>query len=323
MKPILFLVSLLATLFLTRCHSSQTDTSSSSHQTRLVSVADSVKLEVLDWGGDGQSLVLLAGFGNTAHVFAEFAPNFTDHYHVYAITRRGFGQSSKPKMGYDMKTLAHDILVVLDSLHIQKALLMGHSIAGDELSKFAASYPDRVAKLVYLDAAYNRTNLMQLYAKIPGPPAPTARDSASLANLRQCVKEIVGVSIPDEEIKATSVFSKEGKYMGDTTPGFVFPATLSTLERPAYGRIQCPALAIYAQHTSVRAAFPFYNRLDSANRQKAIASFPTMRKWDAEQEALFRKEVREGRAVGIKDANHYVFLSHPTQTAKLVRDFLQ
>ncbi|UFH57788.1 alpha/beta fold hydrolase [Spirosoma sp. KNUC1025] len=75
MKTILFFVGLLATLVLTRCHSSQTETTLSGHQTRLVSVADSVTLEVLDWGGEGQALVFLAGLGNTAHVFDEFAPN--------------------------------------------------------------------------------------------------------------------------------------------------------------------------------------------------------------------------------------------------------
>lgn len=320
MKTTLFF-ALAAALY--ACSSPKTETTSATHQTHFVPVADSVRLEALDWGGEGEPLVFLTGFGNTAHVFDEFAPKFTDHYHVYAITRRGFGQSSKPKTGYDMATLAHDILVVLDSLHIQKALLVGHSIAGDEMIKFASSYPDRTAKLIYLDAAYDRSNLMQLLAKVPGQPNPTAKDSASLDNLSQAVREVVGVPIPAEEIRATSIFSKEGKYIGDTTPAFVFPATLSKLERPAYSRIQCPALAIYARHTSVRNAFPYYDRLDSASRQKAIASFPNLRKWDAEQEALFRKEVRGGRVVGIKDANHYVFISHPAETEKLVRDFLK
>ncbi|MBD2757237.1 alpha/beta fold hydrolase [Spirosoma validum] len=305
------------------CSKTDKPATSVTHQTRFVTVADSVALEVLDWGSTGQPLVFLTGFGNTAHVFDEFAPRFIDQYHIYAITRRGFGQSSKPKTGYDMRTLAHDILVVLDSLRIQKVLLVGHSIAGDEMSKFASSYPDRTAKLVYLDAAYDRSNIMQLLAQSPGPPNPTTKDSASMDNLSQAVHEVVGVPIPAEEIRATSIFSKEGKYIGDTTPAFVFPATLSRLDRPAYGRIQCPALAIYARHTSVRNAFPYYNRLDSASRQKAIASFPNMRKWDAEQEALFRKEVRGGRAIGIKDANHYVFISHPAETEKLVRDFLK
>ena len=68
----------------------------SPHTVRFIAVDDNVKLEVLDWGGSGRSLVLLAGLGNTAHVFDKFAPKLTGAYHVYGITRRGFGASSAP-----------------------------------------------------------------------------------------------------------------------------------------------------------------------------------------------------------------------------------
>src|ERR1700728_2250900 len=68
---------------------------------QFVTVEPGVKLEVLDWGGpqDGakaRPLVFLSGLGDTAHVYEQFAPQFTAHHHVYGITRRGFGASSKP-----------------------------------------------------------------------------------------------------------------------------------------------------------------------------------------------------------------------------------
>src|SRR5216117_4585605 len=66
----------------------------SSHTVQFVSVDKNVRLEVLDWGGSGGPVVLLAGGGHTAHVFDEFAPKLTADYHVYGITRRGFGASS-------------------------------------------------------------------------------------------------------------------------------------------------------------------------------------------------------------------------------------
>ena len=49
---------------------------------------------MLDWGGSGGPVILLAGGGNTAHVFDEFAPKLAASYHVYGITRRGFGAST-------------------------------------------------------------------------------------------------------------------------------------------------------------------------------------------------------------------------------------
>lgn len=74
----------------------QDQTDHSPHAVQFVSVEPGVQLEVLDWGGSGKPLIFLAGAGNTAHNFDNFAPQFTRQHHVYGITRRGFGASSKP-----------------------------------------------------------------------------------------------------------------------------------------------------------------------------------------------------------------------------------
>jgi len=72
---------------------------SAAHRVTHVTVARDVRLEVLDWGGTGPALVFLAGYGNTGHVFDGFAPQFTRDHRVLAITRRGFGESSRPEEG--------------------------------------------------------------------------------------------------------------------------------------------------------------------------------------------------------------------------------
>jgi len=84
----------------------------SKHTVQFVTVEEGVRVEVLDWGGSGCPLVLLAGLGWTAHVFDEFAPKLTDSYHVYGITRRGYGASSKPATGYSEDRLTEDDLRV-------------------------------------------------------------------------------------------------------------------------------------------------------------------------------------------------------------------
>jgi hypothetical protein len=126
----------------------------SPHKVQFVAVGSGVKLEVLDWGGSGPPVVLLAGLGNTAHIFDRFAPKLTAWYHVYGITRRGFGASSAPTTGYSADRLGKDVLAVIDALKIDHPVLIGHSIAGEELSYMGSRYPTRVAGLVYLDAGY-------------------------------------------------------------------------------------------------------------------------------------------------------------------------
>lgn len=51
-------------------------------KTQFIDVQPDVKLEVLDWGGTGRNLVLLAGLGSTAHVFDSLGPKLAAHYHV-------------------------------------------------------------------------------------------------------------------------------------------------------------------------------------------------------------------------------------------------
>src|SRR5437667_4257498 len=68
----------------------------SGHKVSFVTVEPGVRLEVLDWGGTGQTLVLLTGMGDNAHVFDEFAYQFNDRFHVIGITRRGCGGRRRP-----------------------------------------------------------------------------------------------------------------------------------------------------------------------------------------------------------------------------------
>jgi pimeloyl-ACP methyl ester carboxylesterase len=117
-----------------------------------------VKLEVLDWGGTGRPLVLLAGLGNSAHGFDKFAPKLLAKYHVYAISRRGYGASDSPVPtgeNYSADKLGDDVIAVLDALKLTRPVLVGHSIAGEELSSIGSRHPERVAGLVYLDAGYS------------------------------------------------------------------------------------------------------------------------------------------------------------------------
>jgi len=154
-KKILQLVA-LTTLLVGTVHA-QNKPDTSPHSVQFVTVDKDVKLEVLDWGGVGRPLVFLTGLGNNAHVYDNFAPKFVANYHVYAITRRGFGVSSKPApdvSNYRADRLGDDVLAVIDALKLDRPIVVGHSIAGEELSSIGSRHPEKVAGLIYLDAAF-------------------------------------------------------------------------------------------------------------------------------------------------------------------------
>src|SRR5687767_15739605 len=91
----------------------------SSHASRFVPVGQDLRLEVLDWGGTGRPLVLLAGGGDTAHVFDDFAPRLTSEFHVYGITRRGFGESRFAPLTSGGDTFGDDVIAVIDALKLE------------------------------------------------------------------------------------------------------------------------------------------------------------------------------------------------------------
>jgi pimeloyl-ACP methyl ester carboxylesterase len=147
----------------------------------MVSVEPNVSLEVLDWGGDGPPLVLLAGFGQTAHSFDGFAERFTDKHHVYGITRRGFGASSHPAPtdeNYALARLAADVLAVDAQLGLVRPVIAGHSVAGQELSEIGARHPNEVSGLIYLDAA-NAQAFFGPHSDVLYPIAGEVRDDLS------------------------------------------------------------------------------------------------------------------------------------------------
>ena len=150
----------------------------SPHQVRRVTVDSSVQLEILEWGGSGPPVVLLACYLST-HIYDEFAPKLTNQFRVYGITRRGIGASDKPDTGYSVQRSANDVLEVLNALKIQKALLVGLSCAGQVLTMFAAQHSDRLLGLVYLDGASDPTTTpADVGAAMPDPATAAAPDQA-------------------------------------------------------------------------------------------------------------------------------------------------
>lgn len=131
-----------------------------------VSATPEVSLQVRDWqppGSTGPVIVLLAGLGGNARYFDSLAPALAARSRVLAISRRGYGLSDKPMpvktatQYYEVDTLVADLKAVLDALGVQRAVLGGHSIAGNELTRFAGLYPERTQGLIYLDTTFDYT----------------------------------------------------------------------------------------------------------------------------------------------------------------------
>jgi pimeloyl-ACP methyl ester carboxylesterase len=291
------------------------------HKVGYVPISSSVRLHYLDFGGTGPAILFLAGLGNTAHAFDDFAPSFTDRFHVVALTRRGFGESSHPRTGYEMSRLVDDIRTVIDRLHLGRVILIGHSIAGEEMTRFAGTYPDRVAKLVYLDGAYDRiaadsmlNEAFPVLPDIPVRPQPSAADTATPAAYVAFVHRTRGVNIPEADIRTRY------RYDGwEEELGLGYQSMRS--EHPRYKAIRAPALAIYAVIDTVSQLEP-WQRDDvarTAGQQELIRGIEFV---ERKLRSQFRDEVAHGFVLEIHGGHHWIFISHRDQVLAAVRRFL-
>jgi pimeloyl-ACP methyl ester carboxylesterase len=277
----------------------------------------------LDWSGKGPTLVFLAGSGNTAHVFDEFAPQFTDSFHVIGITRRGYGASAPAVPPSELDTLVADITAVLDSLRVSSVILVGHSIAGEEMTRFGELHPQRCRGLVYLDAAYDRSGIDSLSARQPAAPEPHIRpsDTVSFASVRALYSRVMGVREPDSEIRATANFDATGRYLGDVTPNALKARLASGGHVARYDAVHCPALAIYAVADSLADVVPYYSELDSADRAQGDSLLKFVQTVVADGRRRFAR-FPQNTIVELHGSNHYVFLQRPGEVARAMRTFL-
>ena len=283
---------------------------------QFVTVEKDVRLEVVDWGGHGKTLLFLSGIGNTAHVFDTFAPQFTNQFHVLGVTRRGFGASSRPQTGYTVPRLASDVIAVLDQLHLDRPILVGHSIAGEELSYIGAHVPNRIGGLIYFDAAYDRAD--PTYAAMlktwPGQaPQPSKQDTASRAAYQVFFQRTHRWHYPDTELDQYDKF-------GDDT---VSATIMSGVLHPEYAKITAPALAFYSMPRSVGDLFTTYHQATASVRPALDSFWPKYAAAAEDQHRRFVREVHGSTAIDVDGATHYLFLdSHANSVAADMRRFL-
>jgi len=103
-------------------------------------------------GGQGPAVLMLHGFADTGDMWAPLAAALARERTVVVPDLRGMGLSSHPDAGYDKKTQGRDVARVLDTLTIQKSDVVAHDIGNMVAYAFAAQYPQRVARLVVMDA---------------------------------------------------------------------------------------------------------------------------------------------------------------------------
>jgi non-heme chloroperoxidase len=278
--------------------------------------ANGVKLHYLDWGGQGETLLFLAGLGHNAHIFDDLAPEFTDRFHVLAMTRRGFGKSDCPAAGYDVATRVADLLGFLDALRIKQVILAGHSIAGDELTAFAAAHPERVEKLIYFDGDVDPVTDPRAQEIREGnePEAPQIPKQALVSwdALFRFLYSMLSITPPSRALEASMrdafLVHPDGS-LERRTPANVYREIMKGYAFASldYTKIKQPTLSFYSDPSTA----------PDPQRQKEVAAMMSS------FIARIKKSGPQIRIDRIAGSGHYMFIDHQDEVARKMKFFLK
>ena len=257
----------------------------------------SVELRACEWPGDPPPTLLLHGIGNYGRYWDFFADAVSGRLRLVATDARGHGDSGKPAEGYAPDEFVADAVAVLDALAIERALVVGHSMGGTHAIRLAASHPDRVDRLVIVDAGteamregserarrlslerperfeYADDALAYLRKTSPGYPEDVYKN-----RMRWLFREDAGDLVWRSSRDAlASIMSSRGSNLADELRA-----------------VRCPVLLVRGTRSNVLSA-------DVAERMV--------------------KSVADGRLIEL-DAGHNVALDRPAQLAEAVMEFAQ
>lgn len=265
-----------------------------------------------DWGGEGRPMVLLHGLASNARIWDLVAPALAQHFRGLALDQRGHGLTDVPGDGFDFPTVVRDLHAFIETLDLQRPILVGHSWGANTVLQYAATRPAIPAGIVLVDGGLAELSSVPgtTWEKAEALLTPPDLDGMPREEFLERLKGWMGDMYSDEN--ANIVLASFALGEDD--------ALRRRLPIPLHMRI---ARAIYEQKPS-----EFYPRL----RCPALlcpAAPPSPRDERGEQFlALKREGVQRAeqasplvRTVWFEDTVHDIPLHRPAELAKAISDF--
>ena len=268
-----------------------------------------LRVRYLDWGGQGEPVILLHGLASSGNWYDMVAPHLRDDYHIIAPDQRGHGQTTQAGGGYDWGTLTEDVVGLMDELALPKAAVFGHSWGATVALNVAARAPDRVIALGLIDGGTSRSSgPRESWEDVKARARPrnisgTRREF--LNRLRTQLSSCWNRHI--ERIVQTMVFEDEDGAMQDILrPENHIQVMHAMWEEPAsqaYSKILCPTLII-----------PAGPRAQQAGGERALLK--------QERVAAAAQAIKNSRVRWIPETVHDIGYHKPKELAQVIREFL-
>jgi pimeloyl-ACP methyl ester carboxylesterase len=254
-------------------------------------------------GGSGSPVVLLHGYAESGDMWGPLAADLAKHHTVIVPDLRGLGRSSRPAEGYDKKTEARDIRAVVEALGFDQAAVVGHDLGGIVAYAYAAQYPAKVTRLVFMEA--------------PIPGVGPWGDVVTMPALWHW-----NFGGPDME---RLVQGRERIYFDHFWRFAADPSKIEDETRDHYA-------AQYAAPGAMRAGFAQFAAFAQDAKDNAVLghsklTMPVLavggeKAFGAYVGAFMRNVALDVREVVMPDTGHWLMEENPAATVALVRDFI-
>jgi pimeloyl-ACP methyl ester carboxylesterase len=257
---------------------------------------DTVALRAWEWPGDPPATLLLHGIGSYGRYWDFFADAVAGRLRLVATDARAHGDSGRRAAHYAPEDFVADAVAVLDTLAIERAAVVGHSMGGTHAIRLAAAHPERVTYLVVVDA---------------GPePIPEGAERAR----RLSLERPESFANPDEALA----------YLRRTSPAYrdeVYTHRLRWLFRKEQGRLEWRSSSeALASIIAGARRHELWDALRAIRCPVLLVRGTRSNVLSAEVAERMVKTVTDGRFIEL-DAGHNVALDRPTELADAVVAF--
>lgn len=252
--------------------------------------------------GAGPFIIFQHGFPDNEQTYEKQVAEFRKDYTVITPTLRGYPPSSIPEDqdDYDMKSLATDLLAILDFFNVGRATIVGHDFGGAMAQVFALSFPHRVSGLIMINAPL----LGPFYELISSDPDQQALSHYTIAYHNYKHGDDKNIEYVVRHIRDPQHRSKVAAYLDENDIGGMLSHYKKTYPPPPYGQ--------------------------KADVSGFIFSVPALVLWGLEEEyfhikfldGLHRWFINSVRLVTIPGAGHWSFRDKSELVNREIRSWL-
>ena len=275
-------------------------------------------MHYLDWnipsGSEEQpsetTVLALHGLASSCHWYDLVIPLLAGTYRFIAPDQRGHGLTDQPPTGYDWRTVAGDLVSLMDHLGLERAALIGHSWGAFVALAMAAMYPDRVSRLALIDGGFFDWTLWpganwESFQQRLSPRDVSGTRQEFLDRLREQLEECWSEQL--ERIVMSMVRVGADGLVRDilepTNHAQVLEAMWKEPSSAFYSRVSCPTLIVAAGRRST-----------AGNTE-----FARMRE---EMAAAAQAAIKDCTVEWIPDTTHDIGYHKPQELARVLRGFL-